>query len=174
MEKGVYKYYQELPSWAKGAVAIAIIGAVGIIGYTIYKKVRNIQDKIQSNETADSAEDEYLRLKKQGQKLSFPQPNYFSAANSVKTALDGCETYVGEEDAVFAVLNVVKKPIDWYYLVNVFGSRKIDDCGFGGDTVYALPELLSSQLGNLSPAAFYLKTTYQYLVDELKKRGINI
>ena len=172
MEKGFFKYYQSLPAWARGVVSIAAIGAVGLIGYSVYKKVKSLKEKKESNEVANSAEDEYLKLKKQGQKLSYPEPNYFSAANAVKNALDGCETYVGEEEALFAVLNVVKKPIDWYYLVNVFGSRKIDDCGFG-ETTYALPELLSGQLGNISPSTLSL-STYSYLKKELNKRGVSI
>lgn len=174
MEKGVYKYYQELPSWAKGAVAIAIIGGIGLIGYTIYKKVKTIQDKKESNETANAAEDEYLRLKKQGQKLSSPEANYFAAANAVKNALDGCDSVASEVDAINAVLKVVKKPIDWYYLVNVFGSRKIEGCAWGENKMYALPELLSEQLGHLTPLSLMTKTGYMYLQKELVKRGINI
>lgn len=38
--KGVYKFYTELPAWAKGAVAVAIIGGIGLIGFMVYKKVK--------------------------------------------------------------------------------------------------------------------------------------
>ncbi len=173
MEKGFFKYYQSLPAWARGVVSIAAIGAVGLIGYSVYKKVKSLKEKKESNEVANSAEDEYIKLKKQGQKLSYPEPNYFAAANAIKNALNGCESIVGEKDAYLAVLSVVKKPIDWYYLINVFGSREIDDCGFG-ETVYALPELLSGQLGQLVPTGLGFRTTYSYLVEELKKRGVNV
>jgi hypothetical protein len=166
--------FNNLPQWSKGIIAVSAIVAVGLVGFVIYKKINTIKDKKESDETADSAEDEYLKLKKEGQTLSYPQTKYFSAATAIKNALDGCETYVGEEDAVYAVLNVVKKPIDWYYLVNVFGSRKVDDCGIGGETMYALPELLYEQLGNLSPSSFYTKSNIVYLKNELKKRGVEI
>jgi hypothetical protein len=174
MKTEVNQYYQSLPSWAKGAVAVAVIAGVGILGFVIYKKIKLIQERAESNETANSAEDAYLKLKKQGQKLSYPETNYFSAATAVKKSLDGCETYVGEEDAARAVLNVVKKPIDWFYLVNVFGSRKIEGCAFAGEEVYALPELLDIQLGNLCASTFYTKTCGAWLKDELKKRGVEI
>jgi hypothetical protein len=174
MKTEVNQFYQSLPSWAKGAVAVSVIAGIAIIGFAIYRKVKLIQEKAESNETANSAEDAYLKLKKKGEKLSYPETNYFSAATAIKKSLDGCETYVGEEDAARAVLNVVKKPIDWFYLVNVFGSRKIDGCLFGGDEVYALPELLNIQLGNLCASVWYTNSCLGWLKDELKKRGVEI
>ena len=35
----VYKYYTELPGWAKGVVIIGGLGIAYIVGTTIYKKV---------------------------------------------------------------------------------------------------------------------------------------
>lgn len=175
MKDGFYKYYSELPTWAKGAMAIAIIGGVGLIGYRIYKGISDSNKLQDSNDVANSAEDEYKKLLNQGQKLSFPESNYISASNAIKNGLDGCETYFGEEEAKFAVMNVVKKPIDWFFLVNTFGSKMIDDCGWGtGETAYALPELLTSQLGNLSPSSYYLKTNIDELREYLRKIGVTI
>lgn len=172
--KGVYKFYTELPAWAKGAVAVAIIGGIGLIGFMVYKKVKKTIELEDGKETADASEDEYKKLLKQGQKLSFPVGNYITASNSVKIALDGCETYFGEEDAKFAVMNVVKKPIDWYFLVKTFGSRMIADCGWG-ETAYALPELLKGQLGSISASsANYLTSNLAILQEYLKKIGITL
>lgn len=177
MEKsGFYKYYTELPTWAKGAIAIAVIGGVGLIGYKIYKVISNEQELKDSQETANASEDEYKKLLKQGQKLSFPEINYVSASNSIVSGLDGCETYFGEEDAKYAVMNVVKKPIDWYFLVKTFGSRMVDNCGWGtGETAYALPELLREQLGSISASSGnYFSTNLSILQDYLKKIGITL
>ena len=173
MEAKTNQYYQSLPSWAKGTLAVAVIAGIGIIGFAIYKKVKSIQEKAESNETADSAEDEYIRLKKKGETLSYPQTKYFSAASAIKNALDGCDSKLGEEDAVDAVMNVVKKPIDWFYLVNVFGSRSIDDCGIGSETTYALPELLMEQLGHMAES-FPPKNYIDVLRRELKKIGVDL
>jgi hypothetical protein len=175
MKDGFYKYYESLPTWAKGAMAIAIIGGVGLIGYRVYKGISDRKKLQDSNDVSDSADDEYKKLLKQGQKLSFPESNYISASNSVKNGLDGCETYFGEEDAKYAVMNVVKKPIDWYFLVKTFGSKMIDDCIWGtGETAYALPELLREQLGNLSPSSYYLKTNLIELQEYLRKIGVTL
>ena len=172
---GLYQYYKELPTWAKGAIAIAIIGGVGLIGYKIYKSIDDKNKLQDSKETADGAEDEYKKLLKQGHKLSYPETNYLSVVNTVVNSLSGCETYFGEEDAVWSVLSVVKKPIDWYFLVSSFGSKMIDNCGWGtGETAYALPDLLREQLGSLSPSSYYLKTNYQFMKDKLSDIGVNI
>lgn len=166
--------FKDLPAWAKGTIAVAIVGGIGLIGYRIYKFVKDKKGEQDSKDTLEGFSDEYDKLKKT-QKLSFTEPNYVSVANSVKNYLDGCDSYISEDDAVWAILGVVKKPIDWLFLVKTFGVRQIDDCGYGfGDTPYALPELLREQLGSLSPSAYYLKTGYQFLVDTLKSRGVTI
>jgi hypothetical protein len=172
MKTEVNQFYQSLPSWAKGTIAVSILAGVALIAYTVYNKVKLLKDKQESNETADSAENEYLKIKKQGQTLSYPQTKYFSAASAIKNALDGCDSKLGEEDAVNAVLGVVKKPIDWYYLVNVFGSREIEDCLYGS-TTYALPELLMQQLGHMAES-FPPKNYIDVLKRELKKIGVEI
>ena len=173
--KEAKEIFNNLPQWSKGIIAIAVIGGIGLIGYRIYKSIDDKNKLQDSKETSDSAEDEYKRLLRQGQKLSFPETNYLSVVNTVVNSLSGCETYMAEDDVVWSILNVVKKPIDWYFLVSSFGSKMIDNCGWGtGETAYALPDLLRTQLGNLSPSAYYLKTNYQFLQGRLKEIGVNI
>jgi len=143
--------FQGLPMWAKGVVAIAVVGGIGIIGYTIYKKLQKIGDKGKDDtpkETVSLAAQDYDALVKQGQKLSFAPSNYAAAAEAIVKFLDGCEMLSTEIDAMAEVIRVVKKPIDWYYLIKIFGQKDISDCGTWGTvkTRYSLVGLLKDQL----------------------------
>ena len=66
-----------------------------------------------------------------GEKLSFPEYNYSSTANTIQKLLDGCDKVTTEEQVVEEIARLVKKPIDWFHLVSVFGNRDISDCGYG-------------------------------------------
>jgi hypothetical protein len=173
-QKVAIELFKNLPAWAKGTIAVAIVGGIGLIGYRIYKFVQDKKGEQDSQDTVKGFSNEYDKLKKT-QKLSYPEASYVSVANSVKNYLDGCDTYINEDDAVWSILSVVKKPIDWLFLIKTFGVKQIDNCGVGmGDSSYALPELLREQLGNLSASAYYLKSNYQFLQDTLKDRGVTI
>ena len=144
------KLFQGLPAWAKGIIAIAVVGGVAVIGYTLYKKLKSIGDKGKDDtarETQKLAGKDYNDLLKQGQKLSFRPSDYSAACETIVKLLDGCETLGSETSAIGEVIKVVKKPIDWYYLIQTFAQKDIDNCGIGtGDTRYSLVGLLADQL----------------------------
>lgn len=142
--------FKGLPTWAKGIIAIAIVGGIGIVGYTIYKKLKSVGDKGKDDtakETEKLAGKDYNDLVKQGQKITFRPSDYSAACETIIKLLDGCETYNSELSAIAEVIKVVKKPIDWYYLVQTFGQKDIDNCGYWtGETRYSLVGLLKDQL----------------------------
>lgn len=148
-EGKLYDYYKDIHPIAKGIIAIGVLGGLGIIGYTVYKKLKAIHDEKDLNKTATIYESEYKKLLNKGEKLSFEDKGvYNTLANEIASDLNGCERLSTEVDVINKIINVVKKPIDWYYLVYTFGIKKIDDCGSFGNssTTYALPELLKDQL----------------------------
>jgi hypothetical protein len=74
---------------------------------------------------------------------------------------------------------LVKKPIDWYKLVSVFGSRDIEDCGYGKtnyDLVTLLKDQLDSQLigDTVLGKRYWNDNTLKPLSDYLSKLGITI
>lgn len=143
--------FQGLPTWAKGIIALATVGVTGIIVYTVYKKVQRALDKGKDDtpkETADLANKDYTDLVKTGQVLSFTPSAYAAASETIVKLLDGCETSGSEQAAIAEVIKVVKKPVDWYYLIKIFGQKDISDCGSFGfsKTRYSLVGLLKDQL----------------------------
>lgn len=142
------KFAQEsftgLPQWAKGIIAVAVVGGVGFIIYKLYTKVKSEADKKDVKVVVNENLAEYEKLAKT-EKLSKPIPAYQQAINDIVTKLTGCEDFRTELQAIESIIKVVKKPIDWYYLVAKFGNKDIDDCGWG-KTNYDFPTLLKDQL----------------------------
>lgn len=129
---------------------LIVVGS-GLTLFGLYKGYKYLNDLAQQRDeqkASDSAGSEYDKLIKQGKVLSKPQTDYRSAANLIEKLLDGCETSSSEFQVIENIIKVVKKPIDWLYLVKVFGVRKISDCGsFGSSkTEYDLATLLKDQL----------------------------
>ena len=153
MAKG--EIFSGLPSWAKGAIAVAVVGAGAFVAYKIYKKAKDLagnkDNKVVTNENLK----EFDKLQTQGQKLSSPIPAYQQLINDIVMKLNGCEIVNTELEVIKAIIKVVKRPVDWYYLVAKFGNKNIEDCGtFGlGSTNYDLPTLLKDQLDSIVPYA---------------------
>jgi len=146
MAKG--ELFSGLPAWAKGTIAVAVVGAAVFVGYKIYKKAKDLAGNKDQKAVTNENLNEFDKLQKQGQKLSKPLPAYQQLINDIVKKLNGCEDIRTEGQVIEGIISVVKKPVDWYYLVSKFGNRDIEDCGtFGlGKTNYDLPTLLKDQL----------------------------
>jgi hypothetical protein len=144
-----------LPPMARGIIAVVATGAAIFVGYQIYKAIRRIGGKgvdETARDTVRAAENEYQKLLKQGQKLSFSTSAYAGANEAIAKLLDGCETLSSELSAIAEVIKVVRKPIDWEYLQQSFGQRDISNCGTFGTTKtrYSLSGLLKDQLDSFA------------------------
>ena len=168
MAKG--EIFGGLPSWAKGAIAVAVVGAGAFVAYKLYKKAKDLTGNKDEKAVTNENLKEFDKLQKQGQKLSKPIPAYQQLINDIVVKLNGCETVYTELDVIKAIIKVVKKPVDWYYLVSKFGNKDIEDCGtFGASkTNYDLPTLLKDQLDTL--VSYRSGVTFE--VDGFKGKGI--
>lgn len=149
--------FKGLPKWAQGVIAVGLLGGAAYVLYKIYSKTKDITGKKDVKTVENENLSEFNKLTKQGQKLSKPIPAYQQLINDIVTRLNGCETNATELEVVAAIIRVVKKPIDWYYLVAKFGNKDIEDCGSFGlsKTNYDLPTLLKDQLDtNVNGYAF--------------------
>jgi hypothetical protein len=163
------EYFTQLPQWAKGTIAVVIVGGIGFIGYKIYRKIKDIEETQEVKATVKDAKSMYEKLKKEGKKLSDSNISaYSSLANYIQKQFDGCEAITTEAMVVSSIIKLVKAPIDWYYLVKEFDVRDISYCGSFGQISekYPLPELLKEQTDYL--------TTGKVLREHLKKIGITL
>ncbi|MFY8166614.1 MAG: hypothetical protein ACOVJ8_08485 [Sediminibacterium sp.] len=180
-----------LPSWAKGVIAVALVGVGVIVIYKVYKLIEGTDRKEVKNadDVVKEQEKEIKDLINKGETPSKPLSSYKSAANTIFAHLDGCETLETEIKVIQEVVKQVKKPIDWKLLSREFGTKKVDNCGWGtGETPYELGTLLKEQLD--APVAnpttvvaegfAYIplksgrKTTFEVLNTYLKSIGVTI
>lgn len=175
-------YNSGLPPWAKGVIAVSVIAAVAFIGYKAYDFFANIKDGKDSKAVANDAKDAVYQLKKDGSKLSFPEVAYSSCITTIVKLLNGCDTFGSELQAVYEIAKVVKTPIDWYYLIEKFAKKDIDDCGWG-KTNYDLVALVKDQLDTSGVYSIdingYKKSGFavnsvNILEDYLKSKGIQL
>lgn len=169
-------YWKDLPMWAKGVIAVVVIGGVVFVGAKIYGLLKRTDDEKQGKaekETTNEAEKELQDELDKGVSLSHPQSVYSSTANLIKNELDGLDSEWAEQSVVKEVLLVAKNQADWLALVKAFGVREIDNAFWGtGSTPYSLPTLLKEQLGQYNVLS--LSTNYEYLRRELAKRNVKI
>jgi hypothetical protein len=179
MKQTKLNYFQELPTWAKGVIGIAVVGGVALLAYKSYKWFQDYKESKDAGASVDAAADEFKDLDEKDN-LSFNNAAYVSLANDIAIKLNGCEMATTEVAVIIAITRVVKKPIDWYYLVKIFGVRKVDDCGFG-ETPYSLPELLKDQLDTATEyfniplvGSGFTLNSYSILESYLSKIGVRV
>ena len=157
----VYKYYTELPSWAKGVVIVGVLGVTYIVGNTIYKKIlaaKAMQDE--QNKLNQTRTDLNTQIQ-QGQKSSYSQTQYNNWADEIVAAFNGCHlpiiplpTQLGDAlawsnpgIAIREIIKQLKNDVDFLQLQNAFGVKTITKSWVcGGDIKMSLPALVKYQL----------------------------
>jgi hypothetical protein len=144
-------FYSDLPTWAKGVVAVVSIVAIGGIGFAIYRGVKKAIDRgREGKEDKDFKEEinqELKDLAKQGVSPTLSDAQAISLANLVENSLSGCELSGTEENVYKAIAALINNQADWLKLQNVYGIRETDNCGFfTGNSKQDLKGILMSDL----------------------------
>ena len=162
--------FQGLPNWAKGVIAVGVLGGIAVVGFVLYKKINDAAEAAKEEKnTKDIIEEndkEITLLEKKGMKRSFTLSSYGATANTVANLLAGAETTNSEYKTALIVAQTVRNPLDWAYLVKAFRSRDIADAFTVGlsKTKYTLGDLLKEQLDSA------LGIPYTFEVGKFKKK----
>lgn len=127
-----------------------VVGGASVLttAYFINKRVKKNKLLVSNKQTLESSKAEFKKLSDDGEKISFTPGVYSSLVSEIKLLLDGCETFGSEIKVIEKIISVIKKPIDYYYLINLSGVFEVSDCGsFGAlKTSYDFISLLKDQL----------------------------
>jgi hypothetical protein len=140
--KFAQKSFLGLPQWAKGVVAIAV---VGVVGYAIYK----VTQKIGNVEEADKKEGKDIldELAKEGKKkpATYADSQYKTFANTIEIAGFDAGT---DEEAIYSTFRKLKNNTDYLKLLNAWGNpnRKVYDWGVGRDMT--LPQFIHYEMND--------------------------
>ena len=131
-----------LPPWAKGIVAVAVVGAVG---YAIYK----ITQKFGGEEEQDNKEgkDVLNEIEQESKKkpASYAPSQYKTFANSIETAGFDLGT---DEAAIYSTFRKLKNNTDYLMLLNAWGkpNRTVYEWGVGRKM--SLPQYLRWEMSD--------------------------
>jgi hypothetical protein len=134
MASKIVGYYKELPSWSKGVVAIGGIALVGIIAYTVYKKVKNISDLKINLKESDSASQELSDLATQGIRPTLSNSQVQSLINALKDAMNGCGT---NEQRIYDTFSKLNNDADVKLLLKLWQVQYYEPCSATSPISYA-------------------------------------
>ena len=145
MKVEAYKYYKELPPWAKGVVVVGGAVALFFVGKKLYSIVFPSAEAKRNAELTRNIDTEIARLQKT-QKATFPDSSYNTLANTIYNSM---RFAVGDDyGAVQDSLKKMKNDLDVAKLIKAFGTRQ--DYAFGipvGDKMDLLT-YVKKELGN--------------------------
>jgi len=122
MQNGVYKYYKDLPSWAKGIVVVGSAALLGYITFKIYRKVFPTEQQKKNQELYKSIDADIKKAESLGQRPSFIDSNYVTLANTLE---DSMRQAIGDNyGKVVEIMKSMKNNLDVSKLVKAFGLRQ--------------------------------------------------
>lgn len=144
MKVEVYKYYKDLPPWAKGIVVVGGAFALFMVGKKLYGLAFPSAEEKRDKELLNSIDKEIYRLQKV-QKATFPDSTYITLANTI---YNGMKYAVGDDyGSVQDSLKKMKNDLDVAKLIKAFGKRTSYNFGIPmGD--YDLLTFVRKELGN--------------------------
>lgn len=105
-----------LPAWAKGIIAVGVIGGIGYGIYRLSKKGASILNP-------SDAKQDVKKLKEAGQQPTYMDAQYLGFADAIYAAR-GCNNLFGtNEDAIYAVFRKMANDIDVAKLIEKYGER---------------------------------------------------
>lgn len=179
MANQAYKYYQELPQWAKGVIVVGVLTVTYIFVNQVIKKIRQEADKKKAEQGIASAADELNKMKSSGTPMSYPKSIYDGMASQLVEQFSGCDpsgtypVYVYSDlsksgKLLYDSINKMNNERDFLELLDSFGVRTYDDCGLWGDienaTLYKAVsnELNTSEIKFINDLLKNRKITYQF------------
>jgi len=116
---GIYKYYTEMPTWAKGVTIVALLGG-SYLGYREIKKgVEKRKQKVAGEQYLKKIQEDIDKLE-QTQPHTKIETNYRQLADSLYIALNEYNT---DERAVYRTFLQMNNTTDVLKLIKAFGIR---------------------------------------------------
>ena len=168
MENKALQVYKDLPSWAKGVVVVGGLGAAYLFANQIIKKIRLDAEKRKAEAELNNTREELENQIEQGVVPSYPKGTYDAWAQSIEDQFDGCDFFISSPfgiggdynelsasaKKIYDIVEEMNNDRDFLELVDSFGVRTYDQCGWG--------------TGNVENA-----TLYKAVTDELNQDEIN-
>ena len=128
------EYYQDLPSWAKGAVVVGGIGITFYIGYTLVRRIRAKSELKEVLKESSQAENELQNLAQQGIRPTITQTQAEAIILSLVESMNDCGT---DEDAIYNQFKKLNNIADVNLLIARWGVRYYRPCAASSPISYS-------------------------------------
>lgn len=166
MTEKVYRYYKDLPHWAKGTVIVVATGAAAFVGYAIYKKLFPSASERDAKKFLGSINSEINQFKSEGIKQTYPDANYMTFANTI---YEGMRYAVGDDyGSVVDVSKKMQNKLDAALLLDAFGIKQNYAFGIPTGTPMDMLTFIKTELGN----EWWFKNRIKDINDNWYSKGI--
>lgn len=146
--KNSYQFYKELPTWAKGVIAVGGLAILYFAGKSIFDRIKKDASTKDAQQVVADSKKDLQTLLNSGMKLSYPVSNYSVFSSTLITAFNG---YGTAETLIYGVFQAMKNEADVLQLIISFGLRTIKGgcfLGFCQDDVYKidLPGAIANEM----------------------------
>ena len=141
----------QVPGWAKGTIAIALLGGIGFIAWNIYSKLQEAKKLAASKKEEEEVKTELKEVEKKIT-ASYSPSQYQIFANALFQAMDGYGT-------------------DWEYILKMMAAIKNDTDFLKVNAAFGIREISS---GSYNPEPNFKGTLSQALYNELNSDDINV
>jgi len=120
--------FSDLPTWAKGVIAIAVTGTVIFVGYKVYKKVfKSDEEKDAEKRKQDELKFQKKEEKKESVKVNptYKESEYIAYADTLFNELNSC---FDSAPTVEKILMSMKNDLDVSKLITAYGKRQRTNC----------------------------------------------
>ena len=137
------KYYDQLPPWAKGTVAVGALLFTGLALWKAYGLVTNFWEQQKGSNALKDTTNELEKLQEKQIVPSYPDIQYELWANAIQECFNGWGTCSG--DTIFVNL---RNDADMIKLIKAFGVRTISSGAWNpaGDTTGDLSKVIRDEL----------------------------
>lgn len=159
-----FQIWEGLPTWAKGAIAVGGVAIVYFTARAIVKKIIGNKGTKQQRATIQDVKNELQQTQNQGVKPTLNDSQFKSMADSIQNAFEGCDPLETSQNTVNRAVKQLKNNADWLKLVEAYGVRTHDQCGWGtGDFTGNLYAAIEDELDSAEKS---------YVNKLLSERGI--
>ncbi len=127
------KFLKDMPSWAKGIVAIGTIAIVYFTARSVIKGLKAKKNEKDAKGLTTASTDEMSKLKKAGIIPTITNVQAEAIATQIQTAVNWNTT---NEESIYRAFRSLKNEADLYLLIKVYGIRKYIDYGLFYYPVY--------------------------------------
>lgn len=136
-----------LPAWAKGAIAIAVVGGIGYLVYSLIKKGKDIKESKGNRDEVKTVGSELDKLNSNSStKQTLSASDASAIANKLFATMDG---YGTDTTTIEGQLKRLKNQADWLAVRSAYGIREVSSGRFNPEPNYkgTLEGALTTELG---------------------------